>query len=861
MADPNALSPEEEEFFDICDLVERLSSDLNRYNISKYRNTTIVLDAHEQAIYSLHINHVLDFCKVLQSIVSTVGPNRPAIAQPETPDESQDDPSQQQQQQQHQQQQQQQQQQSSSSSSSAAIMSPTAGPSGENGNSSDEPQAERVYLSGMDFAMTGDMDINIRKGDRIQMALTMENGMALGSNMETGATGTFPIACLTSGTLVPVGQEDVVRNDRNNGIDGLSFDQDGNPIIPPGQQQPPPVGAPGSAGVGPSRVHTVNTDVSSPPVSTSSPRRRGTQNDNGSNNFSALPYPNPLNRSIGRHIAVRAYQSGSVLEASLERGDEVEVMFWEDDEMAVGIHIPSQSEALFRGSMLQYVGTQPQQQQDAASVSSSAGIARVTPVEQGRVVEIPAEVGVSERVESLALQQQQRQQQQQQYGGVGSSAAGMNGGYAGPEEAELANSDGAGTLGHRLSILAQGVQFQQNDASQYKTYLESLDNAGYGGAPTSAIVFPGQQQPPAPSYGNMPQQQQPQQQFYNASPAMPQQPQQQQFGGAPPTSAIAGMVPPRTSSSFPRGGPMGGTQQGRMPSYGSLEPMSPIQQPPQMGMQMGMGMPIHQQQIPQQPQYQQYQMPSQTGGYQANINNNGIVPPPTMPPPGMNPIMFPPARQGSGSMTMASGNMIGGGSSSSPAQGGYMSSTPAGSVSGGSQGGTFPRDDKYSHDRNSSLGGGYVFGATINAGPSGSGSGSGSGNGFGGPVVELTEQQQKRITGAKHVIAELHATEENYVNLLQVFKERVIEPLREARILSTVDIDRAFKHLQPIYDLSLKVEKYLRAAKDTDTGDANLIVDVFLTKIEREEWKVYESYIENYQPAKQIVSKMLQRED
>ncbi|KAI9342739.1 hypothetical protein DFJ73DRAFT_842184 [Zopfochytrium polystomum] len=601
----------ENEFFDSLEQVVAFSNDLNKFNLSKFRGKTFDLQPHEQTLYGLHLHHISDFCRIVQEVVNRSGPN--PLPPPRSPGKQ---PAQ------------------APATPEAPVSAPvdrgkgpaerSASGAGQSSISPEDLIPERKYRSGIDYSIKQEMDINVRRGDRLEMVMLMDDGLALGKNLETGATGTFSVKCLTNGTLMPENEA----------------------------EDEPPAGQDVPAEVEPSIVPEsaqAADDILHRSVSQRS-------KNGGDGNWAPVLLTNVLSRSIGRHVAIRTYQSGSVLEASLEVGDEVEVMFWEDEEMAVGIHVPTQTEALFRGSLLRFVGaTVPVSATRSSSVPlppiAEAAPVRVTPLPTGRMVEIPADIGFTERKESLNLN-----------GGIAVNAAMV----AGPSNSvvfvEGADETASQSTGYRRSILAQVVAAQHRDEMQYKNYLDGV---------------------------------------------------------------VAGPATPQVTP---------------------LVPGMPVQPPPR------------------------------------GSSNRQFV------------------------------NLYSGSGSSSPVQG------------------TVP------------------FGQQTPAQPS-------------QPTAPMTEEQRKRATAAKYVIAELHETEESYMNLLKVFKERIIEPMREMRLLSTMDIDRAFKHLPPIYDLSVKVESYLRDAKIRDTGDAHLIVDLFLTNIEREEWLVYENYIKDYKPAKQIVSRMEAQQD
>ncbi|KAJ3103486.1 hypothetical protein HDU97_010069 [Phlyctochytrium planicorne] len=635
---PPAMAGEEvqdqqfEDFLDICERIMVLSNDLNKYNLSSFQNRVFQLEPHEQAIYTLHTRHVLDFCKTLDPIISRSGPIVPLPlvdepvapveqpiqppvrsfltpgAGPTPPSESASTPIPP--------------GRSPQSAAAAALLLSGGGPMSSAASSATETAVagssqssellmDRVYYAGQDFSATTEMDINIKKGDRIKVVMIMDDeAMALGSNVETGAMGTFPVACATTGTLAPKDAE----NAPSRSVDtATNISGDGGSTLPRG------------ASLGAGEAPT---------------EQKG--------EWSPLPVPNPLNRKIGRHVASRSYQSGSVLEASLERGDEVEIMFWEDDEIAVGIHIPTQSEGLFRGSMLIFSGEEGDGTGAGISSASMGQGVRTLPLNDGRMIEIPTDMPFAERKESLAPK-----------------AAGV-----------VDNSE-------RKSILAAVVAFQQNDANQYKDYLDQIDNDG-----SSTSAYPPHQYDP----------------YQQRNPNMPNPYHR----------------PMHNAGGFPGPGQM-------MPQAGGLE---------------------------------------------------NVLPPP----------------------------------------------------------------------RVSSA----VFGMTI-TGDRGVPSTS-------NPTV-MTPEEERRLQGAKHVLSELHATEESYMKLLRIFMDHVVEPMREARILTSVDIDRMFKHLQPIHELSVKVESHLREAADSGTGDPTPVVNLFLKNIQHEEWIVYENYIKNYQPAKQIIQKMAARAD
>ncbi|KAJ3216819.1 hypothetical protein HDU67_008905 [Dinochytrium kinnereticum] len=725
-----ASDQEFDEFIDICERITTLSNELNRFNLTTIKSRSYQLEPHEQAIYTLHIRHVLDFCKVLEGVAASSGPNaitptpstntttdpngntaRPSATADRgyistTPAAS---PS----------------EQtinprgatsavpprgvgSSSQNHTAALGAQVSYPVSANMVASTSPPSsipaagaqatcilDRCYYAGSDYMAQGEMDINIRKGDRIKVVTLMDNDtMGLGSNLETGAMGTFLISCITTGTLAPEGAEDEL------------------PANPDDQNENP-------------SSSEVNANVAVAGPSTTAERQR---------EWSPIPVPNPLNRKIGRHVAARAYQSGSVLEASLERGDEVEIMFWEDDEIAVGIHIPTQLEGLFRGSMLLFAGSEGGEPSASASSlqnggSVSAGV-RVVPLNDGRVVEIPADVPFAERKESLDK--------------IARGATVQSGLSA------------TGDSSERKNILAAVVAFQQNDANQYKDYLDRIDET------------------PQSSSQSM----------------TPQRLQQS------PEPTMARNITSAVVSSL-RNSPVQVSLENLHPSL--LQRVQTTPNPPGIPHSGASGMSSlpHGITVAGGPHHSHHQSPSSPN---APMSPGSVLP---------NPVIAA---------------AIAASAASGP-------SSPA---------------DVQPPPRVSSA----VFGKTITGE-----------RGVPSASAELTPEEERRLQGAKHVLAELHATEESYMNLLRVFQEFVVEPMREARILSNVDIDRAFKHLQPIHELSVKVEMHLREAAHSGTGDPTPVVNLFLKNIQHEEWIVYENYIKNYQPAKQILQKMTARTD
>ncbi|KAJ3112851.1 hypothetical protein HDU96_004112 [Phlyctochytrium bullatum] len=359
---------------------------------------TFSLSPGERAIYTNRIQHVIDFCQVMVAVAARTGPTA-----------------------------------TSSTESDANLTHP-----GQNVSSSAPKNSyilDRVYLAGMDYKAQSEMDINIRRGDRVKIVTVMDDEtLGLGSNLETGTSGTFPILCVTSGTITSENTEAelIAQQERHAETEaGLSSGSVTNAV--PGQL-------------------SLDADAQY-------------NLPNGNREWSPLPVPNPLNRKIGRHVAARSYQSGSVLEASLELGDEVEIMFWEDDEVAVGIHIPTQSEGLFRGSMLVYAG-----EASASAVLAAVGQgdpSQLTP--GGRLPLIP---------------------------GATISAQPFNdsqGSLYRPsvENAAIPDPGGASESSERKNILAAVVAFQQTDANE-TIWIRSITPSWPRSGPCHHIGKPGQ---------------------------------------------------------------------------------------------------------------------------------------------------------------------------------------------------------------------------------------------------------------------------------------------------------------------------------------------------------------------------------
>ncbi|KAI9357917.1 hypothetical protein DFJ73DRAFT_173634 [Zopfochytrium polystomum] len=557
---------------------------------------------------------------------------------------------------------------------------------------------DRVFQAGQDFNASSEMDINVRKGDRIKMVTLMDGNMVLGCNLETDATGTFPFSCITSGKVLTRAEEEkraAVSAEVAAVVEVVeaAAAADVALVLEDGTMLMDEVDWPGSTPVSNpsvvSRDSTFNQTVSSVPSSNKS-------------------------YAVGLHIVTKSYDSKSVLEASLEVNDLVHVMFWQDDEIALGVHLRTQTESLFQGSLLQYIGDVGEAQSTgsggnaeyysgstyASSTSRDRSMSNSSndythPYQQSANPPLPA-----------AIAQQRRRMSNTNNVPIPSSippplsvVLASSPGRVGPQrlvsgtwdDGDDGDDDGDNVdealfstgmvVDSSNSWFASAVAFQRDDAAKYNQYLERLEDNVDPGARAGKVSynFSGPQQQPVKPY-----------------------------------------APPRTSSVWvkPGPGPSMSSQQG-LAAIGQLQQLQP--------------------------------------------------------------------------------QLVGAGPSSfvGPTSG----RTP---TSGFAQGEEVPRT-----------------------------------------------QEEKRALAAKCVIDEFHATEETFLTQLKIYKQYVIEPIREAKLLTDMDFDIAFKRCDPILALSTKVESYLRDAK---SRDPTAVVELFLNNIEHEEWKVYEDYIRFYRSGKQVIA-------
>ncbi|KAJ1560892.1 hypothetical protein HK405_005588, partial [Cladochytrium tenue] len=380
-------------FDDVCAVLRQASQDLNKFNLSEFSESDPDLLPHEVVMLVLHVRHVVDFCAAAEKILNRLSPSgrpstgliaSPTLAPSEMPNQNSGSAS------------------SSSTlprsqngksysvdsisggslsrpahNSSAPPIHSSAGKGREDppvlssrsasgpsyfsssyphssvpaGSSSSSQSAsvnlstieDRVFQAGKEYTAQTDMDINIRKGDRIKVATLMDDGMTLGTNLETGATGTFPLSCVTLGTLMSRVEEQkreaalaevaavVEVVEAAAAADLALVLEDGTMVM----------------------------DEIDWPVRTERPRAWSspeTQQEHTAVAGGPSGAP-PSGRRMGMHLVTKSYDSKSVLEASLAIDDLVHVLFWQDDEVAVGIHLRTQSESLFQGSLLRYIGS------------------------------------------------------------------------------------------------------------------------------------------------------------------------------------------------------------------------------------------------------------------------------------------------------------------------------------------------------------------------------------------------------------------------------------------------------------------------------------------------------------------------
>ncbi|KAJ1560633.1 Rho guanine nucleotide exchange factor 4, partial [Cladochytrium tenue] len=259
---------------------------------------------------------------------------------------------------------------------------------------------DRVFRAGASHAAAGEMDINVRAGDRVKFITAMDDGGAsvLGSNLETGATGTFAAACVLRGRLLAVDEEsrreaaaasmaavvEVVEAAAAADVamvlpDGsVLVDADGWPTDPRAVR----AATTGSIAARRGPTATPTAQVSADSVDEPLYPEEEVDGSAPTSRESTVRRPDPdgeawavearSSRPVGVHVAMQSYDSKSVLETSLEAGDVVYVLYWQDDDVAVGIHIRSQTESLFMGSLLRYDGVDPKDARPAVATADAA---------------------------------------------------------------------------------------------------------------------------------------------------------------------------------------------------------------------------------------------------------------------------------------------------------------------------------------------------------------------------------------------------------------------------------------------------------------------------------------------------------
>jgi hypothetical protein len=266
------------------------------------------------------------------------------------------------------------------------------------------------------------MEINVKLNDRIRLVDVMDNGSALGCNMETGAVGVFGMECITRGKLVDDHHGESIQRDDGRG----------------GQQ-------PGAVAV------TLGTSS----TSTINPQQQQQQQQQPPPSYQPRA---DATRKIGRHVVTKRYVSNSVLEASLEVGDEVEIMFWQANELgkegetAVGVHLRTGTESIFQSGYLRWM--------DEGNTNVGSGSGGHNNNRMSR-----SEERVQLVINTTGNTPQQQHQQQQGLVMSPNTAA------SNPEEINVdgeGGSNGGRSRMNRRSILDQVVEFQREDATKVR---------------------------------------------------------------------------------------------------------------------------------------------------------------------------------------------------------------------------------------------------------------------------------------------------------------------------------------------------------------------------------------------------------
>ncbi|KAJ3416778.1 hypothetical protein HDV05_000152 [Chytridiales sp. JEL 0842] len=398
----------EEDFFELCELFVDVSNKLNKYEISPIGRNNYEMESHEHAFYSLHLRHVLEFAEAIMKALNGLNPHKlpqdATISAPTTDHVKHESiplpPNQ---------------------SSQKLLSTPS--------------QQTRSPAPAQKPLISASLSEQRSSQQPLSLIPTPEDLMS-----QKTATTPIPDCVYISGSEYIATCEMDINVKVNDKIKLVTYMENGM-----GLGANLETGAVGTFAM--SCITTGNVlvedKVATVPARTSIPAQP-TERD-----FDARQ-----DRFIGRHIAISKYQSSSVLEVSLEPGDEIEVMFWEDAESAVGIHIRTQTESLFRKSFIRYVGNGEGNKLSLRGMESQGGPSQL-PV-------IPP-VRITARRDSLPHDPAQMQQQYQQR--LSRASDRLSSGYENDSQ-----------HGNRRSILAQVVAFQQDDANKYKHYLEHLDN-------------------------------------------------------------------------------------------------------------------------------------------------------------------------------------------------------------------------------------------------------------------------------------------------------------------------------------------------------------------------------------------------
>ncbi|KAI9331445.1 hypothetical protein DFJ73DRAFT_898534, partial [Zopfochytrium polystomum] len=398
-------------FLEVCSVLRATSLNLKQFSLVEFSATKPTLKSYELTDWSLHIQHVMEFCRAAESILTELGAARVLKRRPTKsdqvvvvgtevthdttsdlppaikPNNSNFPPSE-------------------SSYPSAASPGRLHLQDGSSDLNLDTMQ-DRVFRSGASHTAATDLEINVRVGDYVKVIAPMDDAGAtvLGVNLETGATGVFGSGCVTQGEPIPE-EEATKRADWAAKIaavvevveaaaaaevavvleDGslvMNADRQGT-TQPPEHQEESVAGDGERVGEGEAagavvsgdapvdETDVVSGDASVPPETADFDVRsilsaasqvygndalRSSNQTPASTTDAVIPLPvSPRKRRPGIHVATAAYDSKSVLEADLVAGDIVAVMVWQDDDVALGVHIRTQMESLFLGSLLEYVG-------------------------------------------------------------------------------------------------------------------------------------------------------------------------------------------------------------------------------------------------------------------------------------------------------------------------------------------------------------------------------------------------------------------------------------------------------------------------------------------------------------------------